>query len=53
MTAAIYSMDAVCGFCYTQLTDTQQEVNGLLDAMHDPKFPIAEVRRIICGTADD
>lgn len=53
LTVAIYSMDAVCGFCYTQLTDTQQEVNGLLDAMHDPKFPIAEVRRIICGTADD
>ena len=26
------------GYCYTQLTDIQQEVNGLLDAEHKPKF---------------
>ena len=28
------------GFCYTQLTDVQQEVNGLLDEKHQPKFDI-------------
>lgn len=28
------------GFCYTQLTDAQQEVNGLLDGDHNPKFDI-------------
>ena len=26
------------GFCYTQLTDVQQEVNGLLDEEHHNKF---------------
>ena len=26
------------GFCYTQLTDVQQEVNGLLNENHKPKF---------------
>lgn len=26
------------GYCYTQLTDVQQEVNGLLDENHQPKF---------------
>lgn len=28
----------VCGFCYTQLTDTQQEVNGLMSAQRVPKL---------------
>ena len=26
------------GWCYTQLTDVEQETNGLLDADHVPKF---------------
>lgn len=30
LTDAIKSMDIVCGYCYTQLTDVQQEVNELL-----------------------
>ena len=25
------------GFCYTQLTDVQQETNGILDENHNPK----------------
>src|SRR4051812_32563024 len=28
------------GFCYTQLTDTFQEANGLLRADRSPKLPI-------------
>jgi len=31
ITHAIMSTDYICGFCYTQLTDVQQEVNGLVD----------------------
>lgn len=31
------------GFCYTQLTDVQQEVNGLLDEDHVPKFDIEKI----------
>ena len=32
------------GFCYTQLTDVQQEVNGLLDEQHNPKFDMDAIR---------
>lgn len=31
ITTAIKSLPYVCGYCYTQITDVQQEVNGLLD----------------------
>ena len=34
------------GFCYTQLTDVQQEVNGLLDDEHNPKVDVATLREI-------
>ena len=36
-----------CGWCYTQLTDVEQETNGLLNAAHEPKFDISKVRGII------
>ena len=32
------------GYCYTQLTDVQQEVNGLLDEQHNPKFDMDAIR---------
>lgn len=35
-----------CGYCYTQLTDCQQEVNGLLDYEHKPKFDTERLRAI-------
>ena len=35
------------GFCYTQLTDVQQEVNGLLDDEHNPKIDPEQIRNII------
>lgn len=34
------------GFCYTQFTDTFQEVNGLLYADRTPKIPLEEIRRV-------
>ncbi|TFD69618.1 glycoside hydrolase family 2 protein [Cryobacterium sp. Hb1] len=37
------------GFCYTQLTDTMQETNGLTDANRKPKLPIAVIRSIVSG----
>ena len=37
------------GFCYTQLTDTMQETNGLTDANRNPKLPIATIRSIVSG----
>lgn len=36
---AVRSLPALAGFCYTQLTDTYQEVNGLLYADRQPKAP--------------
>lgn len=35
------------GFCYTQLTDVQQEVNGLMDEEHNPKVDPASIKEII------
>ena len=34
------------GFCYTQLTDVQQEVNGLLTADRTPKAEIEKLKKI-------
>jgi len=31
ITTAIKKIDAICGYCYTQVTDVQQEVNGIMD----------------------
>ena len=48
MMKAIRSHSRVRGFCYTQLTDIQQETNGLLDDKRNPKVPI-EIMRAIFG----
>ena len=37
----------VAGFCYTQLTDTLQERNGLLTESREPKLPLESIRAII------
>ena len=37
------------GFCYTQLTDVQQEMNGLLDSEHNPKVDASKVKKILRG----
>ncbi|WP_327658697.1 MULTISPECIES: sugar-binding domain-containing protein [unclassified Streptomyces] len=40
----------LAGFCYTQFTDTEQEVNGLLTADREPKLPVPELRAILTRT---
>ena len=35
------------GYCYTQVSDVQQEVNGLLDENHEPKFDIERLAQIL------
>jgi len=42
---------ALAGFCYTQLTDTLQEKNGLLTQARRPKINAAAVREINSGTS--
>ncbi|MBT2504061.1 glycoside hydrolase family 2 TIM barrel-domain containing protein [Curtobacterium sp. ISL-83] len=39
----------LAGSCYTQLTDTMQETNGLLNADRSPKVPIEQIRRAVTG----
>jgi beta-galactosidase/beta-glucuronidase len=43
---ALLASTALAGFCYTQLTDTAQETNGLLTVNREPKFDIERVRAI-------
>jgi beta-galactosidase/beta-glucuronidase len=43
---ALLQSEAVQGFCYTQLTDVEQEVNGLLTYERKPKAPPEKIRRI-------
>lgn len=38
------------GYCYTQLTDVFQEVNGLLDMDRNPKADLEEIRKINLGS---
>ena len=42
----VQAIPYVCGCCYTQLTDVQQEVNGLLTADRVPKLPTDVIREI-------
>ncbi|HEV2107770.1 MAG TPA: glycoside hydrolase family 2 TIM barrel-domain containing protein [Thermomicrobiales bacterium] len=44
--AAVLDCPTIAGFCYTQLTDTEQEVNGLLTADRTPKLDPAAVHAI-------
>ena len=43
---AIYASETLHGFCYTQLSDVQQEINGLLNFDHDPKVPVEKIKEI-------
>ncbi len=43
---SVKKLDYISGCCYTQFTDVQQEVNGLLTADRVPKLPIETVREI-------
>jgi beta-galactosidase/beta-glucuronidase len=42
--ATVRSLPLFAGFCYTQLTDTYQEANGLLTKDRTPKFPLAQIQ---------
>jgi hypothetical protein len=46
LVSALLASPAVMGFCWTQLTDTQQERNGLLTADRIPKAPIELFRAV-------
>ncbi|MGM0123173.1 hypothetical protein IGI37_000539 [Enterococcus sp. AZ194] len=43
---AIQDIPYISGFCYTQLTDVEQEVNGLLTPQREAKVDLTQVKRI-------
>ena len=46
LTSALINSPYVCGFCYTQLYDIEQEVNGLYTYERKPKFDINIIKSI-------
>ncbi|MBS1846815.1 MAG: hypothetical protein JST73_00915, partial [Actinobacteria bacterium] len=44
---ALESVPDVQGWCWTELADVQQEVNGLLRADRTPKIPVDRLRAVI------
>lgn len=46
LTDALLDNDAMFGFCYTQLYDVEQEVNGLYTYDRKPKFDMGQIRKI-------
>jgi hypothetical protein len=48
---ALLDSPAISGFCYTQLTDTVQEQNGLVTEDRVPKLPVEMLRAINCRTS--
>lgn len=50
MTLTLLKNPYICAFCYTQLYDVEQEVNGLLTYERHHKFDPEVIRRInYCG----
>lgn len=47
VTEAIFNLDFCCGFCYTQLTDIQQEINGVLTFDRVPKVDPKIIAKIL------
>jgi len=47
--AAVRASESLAGWCYTQLTDTAQETNGLVDENRVPKLPAPRIRALVEG----
>ena len=43
---AIGQSELICGYCYTQLADVEQEINGLLTREHEYKFEPEQIKKI-------
>ena len=46
MTDGVREIPYCQGYCYTQLTDVMQEINGLLTPDRQPKMDVERVREI-------
>ncbi|UFT98660.1 glycoside hydrolase family 2 [Radiobacillus kanasensis] len=45
-TNALFASPIISGFCYTQLTDVEQEINGLLTYDRKPKCDLSEIKKV-------
>ncbi len=45
----VRNLTVLAGFCYTQLTDTYQEQNGLLRSDRTEKLPLEVIRALVTG----
>ena len=46
MTSAIRALGWICGYCYTQATDVQQEINGLMNIRREYKADVNQYHEI-------
>ncbi|NLV73595.1 MAG: beta-galactosidase [Chloroflexi bacterium] len=51
LTEILLNNPRMCALCYTQLTDIEQEVNGLYTYTREPKFDPAVIRAIVTQPA--
>jgi hypothetical protein len=51
LVSALLGSEVVQGFCYTQLTDVEQEINGLLTYDRRPKADLSRIREITTARA--
>ena len=52
LTDAILSFNHICGYCYTQLTDIEQEQNGVYNYDRTEKFDMQRVAAVFSKTPD-
>ncbi len=50
---AVIALPGNCGYVYTQLTDVQQEINGLLTADRRPKFDVEWLKAVNSAKPED
>ena len=46
ITTAVKELPYICGYCYTQVTDVQQEINGLMDIDRNFKVDPETIKEI-------
>ena len=48
---AVLRTPGICGFCYTQLTDVEQEINGVYTYDRRAKFDVNQIRALVARPA--
>ena len=46
---AVYDSVGLWGYCYTQMTDVEQEINGLVTDDRQPKCELSKIKEINDG----